>query len=182
MKLNKTTVLLFVLMIVVGSVCRILGFAPQIAMAVFGAVVISDKKFAFALPLLSMFISDVLFEVLYRNGLSDYGGFYDGQLTNYLLFAFITLISFWARGTNWIKIVSTVITAPVIYFLLSNFLVWLNGGGLQRPKTFSGLLLCYSDAVPFFRAGFVSTLAFSALFFGIYFIAVHRINASKQLA
>ena len=181
MKLNKITVLLFLLMIIVGSVCRILGFAPQIAMAVFGAVVISDKKLAFALPLLSMFISDVLFEVLYRNGLADYGGFYDGQLTNYLLFALITLISFWARGTNWIKIASAVITAPVIYFLLSNFLVWMNGGGLQRPKTFNGLLLCYSDAVPFFRAGFVNTLAFSALFFGVYFIVMQR-NASKQLA
>jgi hypothetical protein len=182
MKLNKTTVLLFILMIIVGSLCRILGFAPQIAMAVFGAVVIRDKKFAFALPLLSMFISDVLFEVLYRNGLADYGGFYDGQLTNYLLFALITLISFWARGVNWIKITAAVITAPVIYFLLSNFLVWMNGGGLQRPKTFNGLLLCYSDAVPFFRAGFVNTLAFSALFFGIYFIVVRRMNTSRQLA
>ena len=168
-------------MIIIGSYCRIKGYAPQIAMAVFGAVVISDKKFAFALPLLSMFLSDVLFEVLYRNGLSDYGGFYDGQITNYLLFALITLISFWARGTNWIKITTAVISAPVIYFLLSNLLVWMNGGGLHRPKTFDGLLLCYSDAVPFFRAGFVNTLEFSALFFGIYFI-VRWMNTSRQLA
>src|SRR5689334_8387772 len=101
MKRSKSLILLFILMVVIGSICRVMGYAPQIAMAVFGAVVIKDKKWAIALPLISMFLSDVLFEILYRYGLSDYGGFYVGQITNYILFALVTFISFWARGMNW---------------------------------------------------------------------------------
>ena len=71
-----------------------MGFCPHIAMALFGGAMIRDKKWAFALPIFSMFVSDVLFEVLYRNQLVDYGGFYEGQITNYILFAAITLIGF----------------------------------------------------------------------------------------
>ncbi|HEU0063789.1 MAG TPA: DUF6580 family putative transport protein [Flavisolibacter sp.] len=182
MKVSKSIFLLFILMVVIGSVCRFLGFAPQIAMAVFGAVVISDKKWAIALPLLSMFLSDILFEVLYHYGLADYGGFYVGQITNYILFALITIFSFWVRGKNWLNITAAVIAAPVIYFLLSNFMVWLNGGGLARPKTFDGLLLCYNDAVPFFRASLVNTIIFAAIFFGSYYVITSRVNEAKQVA
>src|SRR2546421_9694497 len=106
MKLNKSLIPAFILLIIAGSVFRVLGFAPQIAMAVFGAAVIKDKRLAFALPLISMFISDVLYEVLYRFGYMEYGGFYQGQITNYILLAALTLIGFWARNLNWGRIVA----------------------------------------------------------------------------
>jgi len=61
MKLNKNVLLSVVLMVVITSVYRILpnrpmGFAPQIALALFGgAFFVSNKKLAFMLPLISMF-------------------------------------------------------------------------------------------------------------------------------
>lgn len=172
----------FCLLILIGSVVRVFGFAPQIAMAVFGGAVIKDKKLAFVLPLLSMFISDVLFQVLYMNGLAPYGGFYEGQITNYILLGGLTLVGFWVKGMNWSRIAVGTITAPVIYFLISNFLVWMNGGGLQRPKTFPGLMMCYSDAAPFFRSGLLNTIAFSGVFFGLYYLLNRYWLQQKQLA
>src|SRR5947208_17173863 len=121
MKLNKSVWLALGLLIIVGSVFRVAGFAPQIAMAIFGAAVIKDKKLAFILPLFSMLLSDVIYQVLYNYGYMPYGGFYEGQFTNYLLLAGITLIGFWARNLNWARIAITTIAAPVVFFLASNF-------------------------------------------------------------
>lgn len=180
MKQNKSLIIAFGLLIIAGSFFRVLGFAPQIAMAVFGAAVIKDKRLAFLLPLLSMFVSDVLYEVLFRNGYASYGGFYEGQITNYILLAGITLVGFWARNLNWGRIVAATIAAPTIYFLISNFLVWQAGGGLQRPKTFDGLLMCYNDAIPFFKSGLISTIVFSAILFTGYFLIQRLVLKQKQ--
>src|SRR6188508_2436588 len=104
MKQNKILIA-FALLILTGALYRIIpgrpfGFAPQIAMALFGGAIISDKKWAFALPLFSMLISDALFEVLYRSGLSTMAGFYEGQGVNYLLLAGITFIGIGMRRIN----------------------------------------------------------------------------------
>ena len=182
MKFNKSVLFVFILLIIVASVCRVLGYAPQLAMAVFAGAIIKDKRLAFVLPLVSMFLSDLLYEGLFAYGYTNYGGFYEGQLTNYLVIAGITLIGFWVRGLNWTRIAVGSLAAPLIFFFISNFFVWLGGGGLGRPLTFSGLLLCYNDAVPFFRASLINTIAFSAILFGGYYLAERLITARKQLA
>jgi ABC-type microcin C transport system permease subunit YejB len=71
MKLNRSFVWAFVLLVLVAALYRLmpnrpLGFAPQIAMALFGGAMIKDRKWAISLPLLSMLISDILFQVLYQ--------------------------------------------------------------------------------------------------------------------
>jgi hypothetical protein len=97
MKLNKSLLLAFGLLVLSAALYRVwdgrpYGFAPQIAMAIFGGAVIKDKRWAFILPLLSMFISDALYHLLYVNGLSEIKGFYSGQWLNYLLFAGLTVL------------------------------------------------------------------------------------------
>jgi hypothetical protein len=187
MKDNKSVFLAFGLLIIIGSVFRAAGFAPQIAMAIFGAAVIKDKKLAFVLPLVSMLLSDVFIEILYRNGYMNYGGFwagqtfFDGQVLNYILLAALTLVGFWARNLNWTRIVGATLAAPVIYFLLSNLLVWIGGAGYARPHTFGGLMLCYEDGLPFLRTSIMYTAMFSAILFGGYFL-VQRLVHRRQLA
>ena len=99
MKLNKSLLLAFGLMVLSASLYRAwpdrpYGFAPQMAMALFGGAVIKDKRWAFILPLLSMLLSDLLYQGLYMNGLTPIKGFYTGQWLNYLLIAGITLFGF----------------------------------------------------------------------------------------
>lgn len=174
MKLNRSILISLVLLIVTAALYRLIpsrpyGFAPHIAMALFGGAILKDKKWAFALPIFSMFLSDLLFEALYRNGLSSYAGFYSGQITNYLLFAGLTLIGFAIRKVNVVNVLAGSLAAPTVYFLVSNFLVWGFGGGLGRPKTFAGLLQCYGDAVPFYTGSLAATLVFSTVLFGGYY-------------
>ena len=149
------------------------GFAPQIAMAIFGGAIIKDKKFAFLLPILSMFISDALYEVLYRNGVGNIQGFYEGQVTNYILFGLMTFFGFLIKNFNVGRIALASVAAPTAYFFVSNFMVWASSSplsGLGRPKTFNGLLLTLSDGLPFYAWSIAATLVFSAILFGSYFL------------
>ncbi|MFT4023021.1 MAG: hypothetical protein QM664_04450, partial [Flavihumibacter sp.] len=68
MKNNRSFLVSLVLLIIVAALYRIIpnrpwGFAPQIAMALFGGAVIKDRKWSFALPVFSMFLSDCLYEL-----------------------------------------------------------------------------------------------------------------------
>ena len=178
MKIKKQLIGSFILLIVIASLYRIMpgrpyGFAPQIAMAIFAGAIIKDKKFAFILPLLSMFVSDGLYELLYINGVGNMPGFYEGQLLNYILFAGLTVFGFFVKNFNVKNIAIASISAPTAYFLVSNFLVWASASplaGLQRPKTFEGLMMCLADGLPFYPWSLASTVIFSAIFFGSYYL------------
>src|SRR5665647_1981116 len=178
MKITKQVVVSFILLVIIAALYRIMpgrpyGFAPQWAMAIFGGAIIKDKKLAFILPLLSMFISDALYEVLYRNGVGNIQGFYDGQLTNYILFGLMTFFGFFAKNLNMGRIALASVAAPTAYFFVSNFMVWASSSplsGLGRPKTFNGLLLTLSDGLPFYAWSIAATLVFSAILFGSYFL------------
>ncbi len=185
MKLNKSVWIAFALLIIVASLYRIWdgrpwGFAPQLAMAIFGGAVIKDKKLAFILPLLSMFISDALYQVLYVNGLTVIQGFYDGQVTNYILIGLLTFIGFWVRHINWAKIAIASVAAPTIYFLMSNFMVWTGGGGYSHPKTWSGLMMTYTDGVPFYKGSVEATVVFSLALFGGYVLLSRSLTSRKH--
>ncbi|MBD0375250.1 MAG: hypothetical protein ICV51_06440 [Flavisolibacter sp.] len=190
MKWNKFNLIIFVLLILIASLYRVWdgrpwGFAPQIAMAIFGGAVIRDKKWAVALPLLSMFVSDALYQMLYSKGLTEIPGFYEGQFTNYVLFALLTLFGFLIRRrrANWKNILVVSLAAPTAYFIISNFLVWVGGGGYGRPHTLDGLLLCYNDGLPFYRGSLAGTLFFSVVLFGGYYlIRRYWLHRKQQLA
>ena len=189
MKINKPLVISLLLTILVSALYRILpnrpmGFAPQLAIGLFsGALFVKNKKWAFALPLLSMFISDLLYQFLYNNGMSSIRGFYDGQWINYLLFAGVTCFGFLIRKNKISNIFAATLAAPTSYFLISNFLVWFSnrGFGLNRPQTFNGLLLTYIDGLPFFWNSVMATVIFSAVLFGTYYLA-QNFFSKKQLA
>jgi hypothetical protein len=176
MKNKNAVIVSLILLILVASLYRIIpdrpwGFAPQIAMAIFGgAIFVKDKKWAFALPIISMFLSDLFYQFLYSKGLSALPGFYDGQWQNYLLFAGLTVIGFFIKKINLLNVFLAAIISPSVFFLISNFLVWAGGGGLSRPKTFSGLIQCYQDGLPFYPGSLAATLLFSALLFGSYYV------------
>lgn len=185
MKLSKNTVLVVVLLVLVAAIYRVFpnrpfGFAPQMALALFGGAMISDKKWAFILPLVALFVSDLFYQGLYAAGLSPIPGFYGGQWMVYSCFMLVTLFGFLMKNVNWKSIIGFSFSGSMLFFLSSNFLVWLGGGGLNRPKTFDGLLMCYGDALAFYRDygvihGFAGNFAigdlfFSFLLFGSYFL------------
>jgi len=173
-------------MIAITSVYRILpnrpyGFAPQIALALFGgAFFVQNKKWAFSLPLISMFISDLLYQVLYNYGYSEIQGFYSGQWVNYLLIGFLTVFGFLISDGKISKVILASLAAPTTYFLLSNGLVWIGNGGYQRSRTFGGLIQTLIDGIPFYQNSLAGTLVFGAILFGGY--SLLKSTDSKQIA
>jgi hypothetical protein len=195
MKIEKSTIWAFVILLLTASLYRVwdsrpFGFAPQMAMAIFGGAVISNKKFAFILPLVSLLISDLLYQVLYINGITSIQGFYEGQVLIYVLFIALTFFGMLMKKINVKNILGFTVSGSVIFFLVSNFGVWIGGGGFKRPLTFDGLMLCYGDALAFYRDyglinGFygnqlIGDLFFSFALFGGFYI-VKSVVGSSQL-
>jgi hypothetical protein len=186
MKLNKTFIWALVALVVLAAAYRLipgrpLGFAPQIAIALFGGAIIKDKKWAFVLPLLSLFLSDLVFEIIYQSGATQTPGFYSGQWFNYLLMAGITLMGFAIKKIRLANVLGFSLLAPTAYFLVSNFGVWLGNGGYGRPKTFGGLMQCYADGLPFYQGSLSATVIFAALLFGGY-VWLTRKAGNKSIA
>jgi hypothetical protein len=194
MKLNRSVLLAFGLLILASSLYRAwpdraFGFTPQIAMAIFGGAVITNKRLALLLPLLSMLISDVLYQVLYTNGLTEIRGFYGGQWLNYLLIAGLTLFGFLLKKITILRVAGFSMAGSVLFFLASNFTVWAGGGGFKRPKTAEGLMQCYADGLAFFRDYgaipgfygnlFLGDLFFCALLFGSYYLLTRTAKAER---
>jgi hypothetical protein len=179
MKLNRSLFLSLGLLVLAASLYRVwdgrpFGFAPQIAIAVFSGAVIKNKKWSFLLPLISMFLSDALYQLLYVNGFSKIPGFYEGQVSNYMLFTALTVFGFMVRSFNWKNIFIASVSAPTAYFLFSNLMVWMAGAGYARPKTFSGLIATYVDGLPFYGYSILGTLFFSGVFFGCYYMVTKK--------
>lgn len=171
--------MILVVLIIAAALYRIwdtrpMGFAPQIAMALFAGSVSKDKRFAFLFPILSMFISDLLYQALYSQGLTPIKGFYSGQVINYLIIASVTIIGFFINKNKFNHIFLGSVAGAIYFFLVSNFTVWIGGGldinNLPYAKSFDGLLLCYSEALPFFKWSVLSTLLFNGVFFGSYYL------------
>jgi hypothetical protein len=140
-----------------------------------------------------MLISDILYQALYMNGLTSIKGFYTGQWLNYLLIAGITLFGFLLKKINFLKVAAFSLTGSILFFLASNFVVWLGGGGFGRPKTFDGLMMCYYDGLAFLRDYglvngfygnlFIGDLFFCTLLFGSYYLINRTVLQQKhQLA
>jgi hypothetical protein len=187
MKWNRSVLPVLGLLIFVASLYRVwdgrpFGFAPQIAMALFSGALIRDKRLAVILPLLSMLFSDVLYQLLYINGLSEIRGFYEGQWINYLLIGGLTFLGFLMKKVNLLNILGFSVSGSLLFFITSNFFVWFGGGGFNRPKTFDGLLMCYTDALAFYREhglinGFYGNVFAGDIFFCfILFGGYHLIN------
>ena len=72
----------------------------------------------------------------------------------------IALVSKYFVQTIYKRIFGSLIGA-LIFFIISNFGVWLNGGyGLDLK----GLIQCYYFAIPFFYYSIISTLIFASIF------------------
>ena len=171
MKSSKVNIYTFLLLVIIAAAYRAIpgrpwGFAPQFAMAIFSGAVVKDKKWALLFPVLSLLISDIFYQLLYVTGIYEIPGFYNGMISNYILFGSLTIIGFFTNAAKLSSIAKSSFTAPTIFFIISNFMVWMGNGGYQRPKTMTGLMQVYYDGLPFYANSILATVVFGALLFG----------------
>ncbi len=155
--------------ILLAAVTRLIphppNFAPITAMALFGAASFIDKRVALLMPLLALFISDVCIEAMHRMGQIASWGFYSGMGVTYTAFLLITLIGFLLRRRRSAStIAAATFAGSVVFFVVSNFGVWLTG--ILYPRTLEGLLSCYTAAIPFFPNTLLGDAVYSIVLFG----------------
>ena len=119
--------------------------------------------FAVFVPLTVMVVSDALLNVLYGKKAFDP-----------FVYACYGLNVFWGwlfiRRITPVRVGGVALLASVQFFLITNFGVWLGSEGLvgQYEKSLAGLMLCYTEGIPFFFRTLTGELGYSALFFGLY--------------
>ena len=165
--------LVILLTILVGISTRFMEILPPNfgaigAIALFGGAYFSNRTIGLLLPLSVLLASDLII------GLTGTGtALYTSQPFVYGGFLLIGLLGFLLRtGRSPVKIMGGSLAGSVIFYLVSNFGVWLTSG--FYAKTFGGLISCYGAAIPFFKYTVAGDLVFNTVFFGVAYLIAQR--------
>ena len=91
-------------------------------------------------------------------------GIHSGMIIIYLA---IVLSAFVSRKFNTIN--TSVLGSCILFYLITNFQVWVMSA--SYPKSLTGILECYTLAIPFFGMTLLSTFLYSyILFYGYSFL------------
>jgi hypothetical protein len=116
-----------------------------------------------------------MIQFLYNQGEFPYPGFYPNQMKNYLILLTATLIGVALKGRTYKSLFIGAIIAPTVFFLLSNFTVWLTQE-VVYSRDFNGLMTSYTNGLPFYRNALIGTLVFLPLIAFIYnYLAKQRL-------
>ncbi|MBU1036781.1 hypothetical protein KKF32_01940 [Patescibacteria group bacterium] len=155
---SKTLILGILILFIVGLVMRLAphpaNFSPVAAIALFAGYYLS-KRWAIILPIAVMLLTDILI------------GFYDWKLM-LAVYSCIMLAGVVGIIIRKSKSVLNVLTATLVislsFFIVTNLAVWLFSPWYAH--NWSGLMLCYTLAVPFFKNTLAGNLFFVTVFFG----------------
>ena len=160
--------LLFVLLAVLGRVAlphwpHLPNFAPLDSMALFGGAYFARRRWAVTVPLLGVWLSDLVLNYQYLGHVQlFYSGFY-WQYGTYALLALLAHAGLHQR-VSVVRVAGAGVSAAVLFFLITNFGVWL--GSTTYPQTGTGLAACYAAGLPFFNHSLLSNLYYCTVLFG----------------
>ena len=126
------------------------NFVPIGALALFSGSNFK-KKTAYLIPLSAMFLSDIFL------------GLHSTIFFVYLSFILITFIGNRIKSLKFSSLLLASLGSSILFFLITNFGVWVLFS--FYPKTFNGLIQCYTMAIPFFRNTVLGDLFYSFFFF-----------------
>ncbi len=150
------------------------NFTPVGAIALFAGAYISNKKFAFLLPLIILFISDVLLEIFHGTG------FYRDMIFVYGSFALVVSLGFLLRGREQRQTIMVAsLVSSLVFFMITNFGTWLMYD--LYPKTLSGLGTAYLAGIPFLKGTLLGDLFYNLLLFGSFALIRWRYPSLSQL-
>ena len=149
-------------------------------MALFGAAYYNKKYFAFIIPIVTMFLSDLFFNnVVYGSMFDGFVLFYPGSLFTYISFIAIAFIGFGLLKKVEIKnLILSSLLASVTFFLISNFGTWVSGL-MPYSKDFAGLISCYAAGLPFLKTGLLGDLFYCGAMFGLFELVQSRVPALR---
>ncbi|MEL7020526.1 MAG: DUF6580 family putative transport protein, partial [Bacteroidota bacterium] len=146
------------------------NFTPLGGMALFGAAYFSKKYWAFLVPIIALWISDlVLNNVVYAAYQDGFTWFSSYMIWVYGAFvAMIGIGSLLVKKIRPVNIITGSFVVSLIFFLITNFGVWYADVTQMYASNITGLLAAYTAGLPFFLNTIVGDLFYSALLFGSY--------------
>jgi hypothetical protein len=144
------------------------NLTPVGAMFVLGGLYLGRNLGWMAAPFAGLLVSDTVLNLAY-----DGRAIHPGRVFDYAAFLVVGLAARWMAGKPLAARIGLVVAAPVIFFGVSNFGVW--AGGTMYPRTLTGLMDCYTLALPFFRG----TLVGDWLFAGLGMLALEGVRARE---
>ena len=173
-KLNLQTGIISII-ILLAAFTRIMphppNFSPMAAIGLFGAAHFAKKWQAFLIPLIGIWISDlVINNFVYSSHSSNFVWFYGGFYWQYISYVFIIFAGLFIfnKGISVTNTLGGMVSSSGIFFLFSNFGVW--AGGAMYTKNFSGLITCYAAGIPFIHNTIISDALFTTVLFGTYYL------------
>ncbi len=156
------------------------NFAPIGAMALFGAAYFSKRSLALVIPVVSMWLSDLLLNnTLYSQYFEHFTWFYPGFYWTYGSFILIGFAAFLVLKKVRIQtLLPASLLASVIFFVVSNFGVWVSAG--IYPYDFNGLISCYIAGLPFLKNTLLGDLVYTGVLFGAFELAHYHIPALRS--
>jgi len=168
-------------LIVLAALTRLLphppNFSPVEAIALFGGAYFASRSMALVVPLIGLFVSDLVL------GLVNGGTYFEyfthaGFWLVYACIAASTVLGFGLRGrVTGARVLGYSLAGSVLFFLVTNFGTWL--GGTMYPQNAQGLMAAYIAGIPFFQWTVLGTLFYSALLFGGFALLRRRVPALR---
>ncbi len=159
-------------LILIAAFARIIphypNFTPLCAIALFGGKYFNNKYIAYLLPLLALWISDILINNFILNNYFDgFTLFYSGFYWQYGSFILITLIGRKTlKNISYLRLLGISISSSLLFFIISNFGVWISSSFYSMD--IFGLVACYVAAIPFYYGTLSGTIFYSFFLFGSY--------------
>jgi hypothetical protein len=178
-KINTRTIVL-ILMIVAAAAMRFVSykfpyvlsnFTPVGAIALFGGAYFTDKWKAYLVPLLTLFVSDVLLNHFYSGKwvIIDTTSF-----TVYICFALIVFVGSLIKKANVLNVFLASLVAVVLHWLLTDLPI-----GNLYPRTFAGYIESLTAAIPFEKNMLLGDILFCAILFGGFELAKSRFTSLR---
>ena len=162
-------------LILLAALSRLLphppNFTPIAAMALFGGAYFASRKWSIIVPILALAISDILLAIALRGTYADYltsPAYFISLATNYACVIATVMMGFGLRGkTTGGRVLGYSLAAAVLFFLVSNFSVWLTSHQVPGYNACNiSIGACYVAAIPFFKWTALSSVFYAALLFG----------------
>ena len=168
MNSNKKYIIIGTALVLFAAILKVATFPfsinPIIAISLFSGVVIKDRKLAFLMPLMAMFVSDLMLEIF-----NIAPGFYGiGQIGNYASLLLVTVLGFSMKKISPLRVVGYSIMSTLLFFFLSNTNCFFFDSFNTYGTGFQGWATCLAAGIPFVKNGLAVDLGFSVLLFGTY--------------
>ena len=169
MQFKNKSVLMITAIVIFGVIARLLphfpNFAPMGAIALFAVAFYKRKSLALIMPVTAWWLSFLFLNNTRYAVTEEISWFTLDQLFSIIaLIIIVVLGGLLLKKVSLSKVILGSTGASLVFFVISNFGVWMKG--MLYPKTIQGLIECYSMALPFYQATFLSDMIYSSMFFG----------------